>query len=136
VKGAGFGYVDVFSPNGKLLQRLEHGPWLNAPWGLSQAPGDFGAFSHSLLVGQFGSGEIAAYDVATGRFLGKMKVQDSPTTDHVLVIEGLWALGFGNGAGAGPLNTLYFTAGIDDEAHGLFGALTALPAEQLLGNGQ
>jgi uncharacterized protein (TIGR03118 family) len=135
VKGAGFGYVDVFSPNGKLLRRLEHGPWLNAPWGLSQAPGDFGAFSHSLLVGQFGSGEIAAYDVATGRFLGKMKVQDSPTTDHVLVIEGLWALGFGNGGGAGPLNTLFFTAGIDDEAHGLFGALTAVSAEQLLGNG-
>jgi uncharacterized protein (TIGR03118 family) len=137
VKGEGFGYVDVFSPNGKLLQRLEHGPWLNAPWGLAQAPGDFGAFSHSLLVGQFGSGKIAAYDVATGRHLGEMlKVPASPPPDDALVIEGLWALGFGNGAAAGPLNTLFFTAGIDDEAHGLFGALTALPAEQLLGNGQ
>ncbi len=132
VAGPGFGYVDVFSPSGRLLRRLEHGPWLNGPWGLAQAPGDFGAFSHNLLVGQFGSGEIAAYDVATGAFLGTMR----DPTDHVLAIEGLWALSFGNGANAGPLNTLFFTAGVEDEEHGLFGTLTSLPAEQLLGNGQ
>ncbi len=132
VAGPGFGYVDVFSPGGRLLRRLEHGPWLNAPWGLSLAPGDFGAFSHNLLVGQFGSGEIAAYDVATGAFLGEVR----DTSDHVLAIEGLWALGFGNGGNGGPLNTLFFTAGIGDEGHGLFGTLTAVPAEQLLGNGQ
>ena len=130
--GAGLGYVDVFSPSGRLLRRLEHGPWLNAPWGLALAPGDFGAFSHNLLVGQFGSGEVAAYDVASGRFLGEMK----DMTDKVLMIDGLWALGFGNGASAGPLNTLFFTAGIEDESHGLFGTLTAAAAEQLLGNGQ
>jgi uncharacterized protein (TIGR03118 family) len=132
VKGAGFGYVDVFSPSGRLLRRLEHGAWLNAPWGLALAPGDFGAFSHNLLVGQFGSGEIAAYDVATGAFLGKVR---DKATDAVLAIDGLWALGFGNGAAAGPLNTLFFTAGPDDESHGLFGSLTADPAEQLLGSG-
>jgi uncharacterized protein (TIGR03118 family) len=131
VKGAGFGYVDVFSPSGRLLRRLEHGDWLNAPWGLALAPGDFGAFTHNLLVGQFGSGEIAAYDVTTGKFLGRMR----DTGNHVLAIDGLWALGFGNGAAAGPLNTLFFTAGPDDESHGLFGSLTADPAEQLLGNG-
>jgi uncharacterized protein (TIGR03118 family) len=131
VAGPGFGDVDVFSPSGRLLRRLEHGPWLNGPWGLAQAPGDFGAFSHNLLVGQFGSGEIAAYDVATGAFRGLMR----DTTDHVLAIEGLWALGFGNGGSAGPLNSLFFTAGTDDEAHGLFGSLTAVAAEQLLGNG-
>ena len=28
---------------------------------------------------------------------------------------------FGNGGSAGPLNTLFFSAGIQDEAHGLFG---------------
>jgi uncharacterized protein (TIGR03118 family) len=131
VKGAGLGYVDVFSPSGRLLRRLEHGDWLNAPWGLVLAPSDFGAFSHDLLVGQFGSGEIAAYDVTTGRFVGKVR----DTMDHVLTIDGLWAIAFGNGAAAGPLNTLFFTAGPDDESHGLFGSLTALPAEQLLGNG-
>jgi len=132
VAGPGFGYVDVFSPGGRLLRRLEHGDWLSAPWGLALAPGDFGAFSHNLLVGQFGSGEIAAYDVATGAFLGKVL---DKATGNVLAIDGLWALGFGNGAAAGPLNTLFFTAGPDDESHGLFGSLTADPAEQLLGNG-
>ncbi len=73
VAGPGLGYVDVFSPSGRLLRRLEHGPWLNGPWGLSLTPSDFGAFSHNLLVGQFGSGEIAAYDVATGAFLGEVR---------------------------------------------------------------
>jgi len=132
VAGAGLGYVDAFSPNGRLLRRFEHGAWLNAPWGVSLAPSDFGTFSHHLLVGQFGSGEIVAFDVTTGAFAGKMR---DPVTNAVLAIEGLWALGFGNGANAGPLNSLFFTAGIDDEAHGLFGNLTAVPAEQP-GNGK
>ena len=124
--------MDVFSPSGKLLSRLEHGPWLKAPWGLALAPGDFGAFSHNLLVGQFGSGEIAVYDVASGRFVGKML----DATGAALSIEGLWALSFGNGgANSGPLNTLYFTAGIQDESHGLFGSLTPVSAAPL-GNGQ
>jgi uncharacterized protein (TIGR03118 family) len=131
VPGPGNGFVDVFSPSGRLLRRLQHGPWLNAPWGLALAPGDFGAFSHHVLVGQFGSGEIAVYDVATGAFVGEMR----NTADVVLTIPGLWDLSFGNGAAAGPLNTLFFTAGPDDEAHGVFGTLTAVAAEQLLGNG-
>jgi len=131
VQGAGLGYVDVFSPGGSLLRRLEHGPWLNAPWGLALAPGDFGAFSHNLLVGQFGSGEIAVYDVSSGRFVGKMQ----NAAGAVLSIDGLWALSFGNGATAGPLNTLYFTAGIEDESHGLFGTLTPVSGAPL-GNGQ
>ena len=132
VAGPGFGYVDVFDTSGKLLRRLEHGSWLNGPWGLALAPGDFGAFSHNLLVGQFGSGEIAAYDVVTGNFLGEVR----DPSDNVLAIDGLWALGFGNGGTAGPFNTLYFTAGIGDESHGLFGTLTPVSSEQLLGNGQ
>ena len=132
VAGPGLGYVDVFSPSGQLLRRFEHGPWLNSPWGLALAPGDFGSFSHNLLVGQFGSGEVAAYDLASGRFLGRML----DTGGHTLTIDGLWALSFGNGANAGPLNALFFTAGIEDEAHGLFGTLTAVPTEQVLGNGK
>jgi uncharacterized protein (TIGR03118 family) len=123
--------VDVFSPGGRLLRRLEHGPWLNAPWGLALAPGDFGAFSHNLLVGQFGSGEIAVYSVSSGRFLGKVQNDTGAT----LMIDGLWALSFGNGANAGPVNTLFFTAGIQDESHGLFGTLTPVAAAPL-GNGQ
>jgi uncharacterized protein (TIGR03118 family) len=132
VAGAGLGYVDAFSPGGRLQRRLEHGDWLNAPWGLVLASGDFGAFSHHLLVGQFGSGEVAAYNVSTGRFVGKMRKPN----DDVLSIPGLWALSFGNGANAGPATTLFFTAGIEDEAHGLFGTLLPIAAEKLLGNGQ
>jgi uncharacterized protein (TIGR03118 family) len=131
VQGAGLGYVDVFSPSGMLLRRFEHGPWLNAPWGLALAPGDFGAFSHNLLVGQFGSGGVAVYDVSSGRFVGMM--QDDKGAQ--LSIDGLWALSFGNGATAGPLNTLYFTAGIQDESHGLLGSLTPVSAAPF-GNGQ
>jgi uncharacterized protein (TIGR03118 family) len=133
VAGAGLGFVDVFSARGRLRRRLEHGDWLNAPWGLVLASGDFGTFSHHLLVGQFGSGEIAAYDVSTGRFVGLMR---TPGGNQALSIQGLWALSFGNGGNAGPATTLFFTAGIDDEEHGLFGMLTPVPEEKLLGNGQ
>ncbi len=132
VDGPGLGYVDVFSPSGHLLRRLQHGSWLNAPWGLALAPADFGAFAHDVLVGQFGSGQIAAYDAVTGAFRGLAR----DTTDAVLTIQGLWALSFGNDAAAGPATTLFFTAGIDDENHGLFGTLTPVATEQLLGNGR
>jgi len=132
VPGAGFGFVDVFHPDGTLIQRLQHGPWLNAPWGVTLAPSDFGAFSHCVLIGQFGSGEIAAYNAITGAFIGKLK----DAKDKVISISGLWALGFGNSAQAGPYNSLFFTAGIDNEAHGLFGNLTAVPAELIEGNGR
>jgi uncharacterized protein (TIGR03118 family) len=82
--GAGLGFVDVFSPNGSLLMRLEHGDWFNAPWGLTLAPTDFGRFSHKLIVGQFGSGEILAFDALTGQFEGNSMIRiikSSPLTD-------------------------------------------------------
>jgi uncharacterized protein (TIGR03118 family) len=78
--GPGLGYVDIYSSKGDLLQRLEHGDWLNAPWGVALAPLDFGRFSHDLLIGQFAgastsesSGLIAAYDLATGKFDGLLQ---------------------------------------------------------------
>jgi len=83
---------------------------------------NFGAASGLILVGEFGSGKITAFDPTNGRFRGLVRgLHGRP-----LIIEGLWALSFGNGAGAGPVNTLFFTAGIDDEAHGLFGTITPL----------
>jgi uncharacterized protein (TIGR03118 family) len=128
VDGAGLGYVAVFSPSGELLRRFEHGDWLNGPWGLVLASGDFGIYSHDLLVGQFGSGNIAVYDPQSGRFLGLL--QDS--TNAPIAISGLWGLTFGNGTGSGPATTLYFTAGSDGEQHGLLGTIT--PVENPLGN--
>jgi uncharacterized protein (TIGR03118 family) len=122
VHGPGKGFVDVFSPSGVLEKRLRWGAWFNAPWGVAMAPADFGEFSNLILVGQFGSGKIAAFDPDSGEFRGLMRSEHG----RPLMIEGLWALSFGNGANAGPTNTLFFTAGIDDEAHGLFGTLTPL----------
>jgi uncharacterized protein (TIGR03118 family) len=116
----GFGLVDKFSPSGKLLQRLESGPWLNAPWGVALAPANFGFYSNHLLIGNAGSGQIAVYDVASGRFDGLLR----DANGHALQNDRLWALQFGNGNAAGPSNWLFFTAGVGDEAHGLFGFFT------------
>ncbi len=129
--GPGKGFVAVFSPDGTFQKRLRWGAWFNAPWGVAQAPSNFGGFSHLVLVGQFGSGKIAAFDAEDGDFRGMMRT----STGQTLMIDGLWALGFGNGANAGPNNTLFFTAGPDDEAHGLFGTITPAPAKSGDDNG-
>src|SRR5438034_2235363 len=126
VAGPGLGFVNVFDPAGRRLARLQHGPWFNAPWGIAQAPGEFGEFSHALLVGMFGSGQIAAFNPVSHRFIGLMRNPD----DSVLSIEGLWAIEFGAGnANSGPHNTLFFTAGPNGENDGLFGNLVPIATE-------
>jgi len=125
VAGAGFGHVVVYSPTGDVVARLQHGSWLNSPWGVALAPADFGVFSHALLIGNFGDGSIAAFNSVTGRFLGNVLNPDG----SMLKIDGLWGLSFGNGGASGPGNTLFFTAGPNDESDGLFGTLTPIPAE-------
>jgi uncharacterized protein (TIGR03118 family) len=122
----GSGFVDIFSPSGKLEARLQDGPWFQAPWGAVWTPRDFGELSNRLLIGNFGSGTIAAFDGFDGHFIGFKLDENSKT----IVIDGLWSLTFGNGASAGPYNSCFFTAGINDELGGLFGTLTADPAEQ------
>ena len=126
VPGDGLGYVDIYSPAGKLQGRLQHGPWMNAPWGVVWTPRDFGEFSNTILVGNFGSGWIAAFNGFTREFIGFMKNPDN----SLVTIDGLWSLTFGNGGGAGPSTTLYFAAGINGEQDGLFGTLTPVKAEQ------
>jgi uncharacterized protein (TIGR03118 family) len=127
VDGAGLGYVDVFSPGGRLLHRLQHGKWFNAPWGMAQAPTDFGANSHNILVGQFGSGQILVFDPVTGQFKGPLY----DATNTPITIDGLWGIAFGGGTTSGPSNTLFFTAGPNGEQDGLFGTITAI--ENVLG---
>ena len=131
VAGPGLGFVDEFDASGNLLLRLQSGSWMNAPWGVTFAPASFFnttgnpfliGISNTLLVGQFGSGQIAKFDLKRGRFAGLLLGSDG----QPLTIDGLWALSFGNGAAAGPTNTLFFTAGIDDEEHGLFGKITPI----------
>ena len=143
--GPGLGYVNIYNSHGQLLQRLEHGDWLNAPWGVALAPLDFGKFSHRLLIGQFAgggatdsSGFIAAYDLATGDFEGLL--QDA--SGKPLAINGIWALSPGNvspanaAAAAAPAAQMYFTAGPNHGTGGLFGYLTAVSAELTEGNAQ
>ena len=127
VGGAGHGYVDVFTTTGHLLLRLEHGSWFNSPWGMTQAPTDFGLFSHDLLIGQFGSGEILVFNPVNGAFRGTLV----DASDKPIKIDGLWDIAFGSGGTSGPATTLFFTAGLNDEADGLFGTIT--PVENALG---
>jgi uncharacterized protein (TIGR03118 family) len=125
VAGPGLGYVVIFSREGDVVARLQHGPWLNSPWGVALAPADFGVFSHALLVGNFGDGTIAAFNPVSGRFLGNLL----DAAGSKLTIAGLWGLSFGNGGASGPGNTLFFTAGPNDESDGLFGTLMPVAAE-------
>jgi uncharacterized protein (TIGR03118 family) len=120
VAGDGLGFVEIFTPTGKHIGHLQHGTWFNAPWGVVWTTRDFGEFSNAILVGNFGSGWIAAFNGFTYKFMGFLK---NPA-DSILTIDGLWSLTFGNDAGAGPANTLFFTAGINNEKDGLFGTLT------------
>jgi len=120
VAGIGHGYVDVYNSQGTLLQRLPHTYALNSPWAIVVAPASWGQWAGKLLVGQFGSGAIAAYDLASNTFQGVLKDDQGLP----LRINGLWGLSFGNGAASGPVDTLYFTAGYFAEAHGLFGTIT------------
>lgn len=156
--GPGLGYVDVFSTTGALLTRLEHGPWLNAPWGVTQAPLDFGRFSHDLLVGQFAggsntesSGFIVAYDMFTGKFDGLLEDENG----NPIAINGIWSLSPANGGAilAGqsedgstnissfdpdeqPASEIYFTAGSNQGKGGLFGYLNPIPSELIQGSVQ
>jgi uncharacterized protein (TIGR03118 family) len=122
----GGGYVDIFDTNGNLLQRLVSNGSLDAPWGVAIAPSGFGAFGGATLVGNFGNGEINAFDPTTGAFLGAITGLDGKPIAN----EGLWAIAFDlpNGApGALDPNALYFTAGLNRGKDGLFGTIQVTP---------
>ena len=123
VPGVGVGLVDSYDLQGKLLGRVATAGALNAPWGLAIAPGSFGAMAGALLVGNFGDGFINVYDLTTHAFLGQVQAIGG----GALQIDGLWAIAPGNGGNGGSNSLLYFTAGPDDESHGIFGVLTPAP---------
>jgi uncharacterized protein (TIGR03118 family) len=120
VAGAGNGFVDEFNLNGTLIQRVASNGPLDSPWGLAIAPESFGKLAGDLLVGNFGDGMINAFNLNTDKFQGALKGQDGKP----IVIGDLWAISPGNGSSGGSANSLYFTAGVKDEAHGLFGSIT------------
>jgi uncharacterized protein (TIGR03118 family) len=126
VAAPGQGFVDEFTPDGVLVAQVVNSGKKNAPlnasWGLALAPADFGVFAGDLLVGNFGNGRISAYTQRGAKWVYKGQLRTADGTP--LTIEGLWAIAFGNGAAAGPTNTLYFLSGPSDEKHGLFGSIT------------
>jgi uncharacterized protein (TIGR03118 family) len=145
VAGAGHGIVNSFDLSGFGLKRLVTGiaPGdnrscrnpstlvkckLNSPWGVALAPQSFGKLANALLIGNFGDGRINGFDATTGAFIGTMHYgQSTPGLQgKPVVIDGLWALKVGNdhNGKSGYANVLYFTAGPNGEADGLFGALT------------
>lgn len=118
--GVGNGFVDAFGADGSFERRLINQNGLNSPWGLAVAPSNFGKFSNRLLVGNFGDGTISVYDLATDAFYGKLEDKSG----KAIQVDGLWGLAFGNNASAGKKNELFFSAGIEDESHGIFGKIT------------
>jgi uncharacterized protein (TIGR03118 family) len=123
VAGPGNGFVDEFDLQGHLLARVASGGPLDSPWGLAIAPSSFGTFGGDLLVGNFGDGTIEAYNLKNDQFVGNL----TDASGNPIVIPDLWELIPGNNGSAGNSNTIYFTAGVQDEMHGLFGSLTANP---------
>jgi uncharacterized protein (TIGR03118 family) len=124
---AGSGFVDLFDQNGNFVRRIADGSHLNAPWGAAIAPANFGAFAGNLLVGNFGDGTISAYDITkTDGFIDQMK----DANGAVITNASLWELAFDPSGQTGNPNTMYVTAGLNNEMHGLFTSITANGAPQ------
>lgn len=128
VAGAGKGLVSIFDTQGNFIERLASQGTLNAPWGLAIAPSSFGEFAGDLLVGNFGDGTINAFNLTNNHFDGQLKGSNR----QPLSIDGLWALTLGNGGNAGSSQSIYFSAGPNEEAHGLFGAIAVVPIPSAL----
>lgn len=118
--GAGNGYVDIFNADGSLLRNFASQGTLNSPWGIALAPGGFADFGIAILIGNFGDGRINIFDMH-GDFRGQLQ----GTNRQLITIPGLWAIDFlqNNQPGINRHSPLYFTAGPDFGAHGLFGTL-------------
>jgi uncharacterized protein (TIGR03118 family) len=123
VAGPGNGVVDEFDLNGNFLGRVATGGPLNSPWGLAIAPTGFGDIAGDLLVGNFGDGTIHVYNPTTDAFIETL----GDGMGNPIMIDGLWGLDFGNGSGSGSTTNLYFTAGPNSEADGLFGFIAVVP---------
>ena len=122
VAGLGHGFIDVFTASGFMVERLVSRGALDSPWGLEVAPKGFGPFGGKLLVGNFGNGRIHAYGLFSGRPDGTLRTKHHKP----ITIDGLWALQFGT-ATTGGTGTLLFSAGLNDEADGLVGAINPAP---------
>jgi len=114
------GFIDIFAENGTFVKRFAQGKPLNQPWGMAVAPSNFGTFSNAFVVtNNLPQGTINAFDASTGKFLGTLKANN-----RNIVIDQLWGIEFGQGnAMNGRKNQLFFSAGPDNYANGLFGVI-------------
>jgi uncharacterized protein (TIGR03118 family) len=115
--GNGNGFVDIFNTDGSFVKRFAANGTLNSPWAVVMAPATFGSFGGEILVGNFGNGQISAFNATTGAFDDFMRDHEA----NVLEIPGLWGLAFGTGAAA---TTLYSASGPNDEQHGFLSTIT------------
>jgi uncharacterized protein (TIGR03118 family) len=118
-KGLGNGYVDIFTVKGEFVKRFASQGMLNSPWGIALAPAGFADAQSTILIGNFGDGHINVFDMQ-GHFKGQLQ-----GGGQTLTIQGLWGIDFlkNDQPGGEPSDPLYFTAGPDDEAHGVFGTI-------------
>ncbi|HEY0526826.1 MAG TPA: TIGR03118 family protein [Stellaceae bacterium] len=130
VAGPGNGFVDIFDTDGHLIRRFASKGDLNSPWGIARAPFEFGPFGGDILIGNFGDGRITAFS-QDGTQLDQLKGADG----MLLTIDGLWSLAFGGAAKSSP-DTLYFTAGPNDEQDGLFGSIAPAPSGSSMATAQ
>jgi uncharacterized protein (TIGR03118 family) len=122
INGGPGGYVDIFEEDGTLVKRLIHGKPLNQPWGLAMAPKNFGPLSNTLLVGNDNNltSTISGFNPTTGAYVATI----TNSKGKSIKIDQLWAIEFGGGSSAnGKTNALYFTAGPNNSADGLFGMI-------------
>ena len=119
VPGPGAGHIAVYDLDGHLLQEMADTGKLNSPWGLAIAPENFGPFGKALLVANFGDGTIAAFDTKSGAFRDYLR----DPAGKPIAVDKIWGLAFGNGVSLGDSDSLYFTAGPNQEQDGLFGRL-------------
>ncbi|MGF6260223.1 uncharacterized protein (TIGR03118 family) [Paraburkholderia youngii] len=131
VPGAGLGMVDVYDTAGNLKQRFATGGPLNAPWGIAQAPASFGSMSGAIIIGNFGDGMINAFNASSGQSMGPISgPNNSPIVEH-----GIWGIAFGNDLSNQPSSTLFFAAGPNDEADGVYGRIDLNTATSSSGTG-
>jgi len=127
VEGVGNGAVSVFDTSGNFIARVATGGNLNSPWGVALAPANFGIFGGSILIGNFGDGMINAYDPAGLSFRGTLTDSNAKPLTYASLWEllpGGTAVGNTTSVSGGDPNTVYFTAGLSNEDHGLFGAIS------------
>jgi len=127
VDAVGNGVVDQFDGNGNFVARIATGGNLDSPWGVAIAPSSFGIFGGDILIGNFGNGTINAYDPSTFAYRGQL----TDGTGKPLVYPALWellpagtAVTNSTGVSGGTAGSVYFTAGLAGQQHGLFAAIS------------